>query len=403
MVSNAQINGRLKILKKKRREALVYRAQKMTQQTALSVVGKNTGEFTPSQLVAALAPQDKATIMSLCMPKGATDSELAMYLYRCREMGFDPLSKELVLQKRVSQDGTMNLSFITTRDALLRKAELNPNYAGINSGVVRENDTFLVDTEKGVVKHTFGMKRGKILAGWAVVYHKMRLPVVSVADYDEYYNANIKSPVWKSVPSAMIQKVAEVAALRRQFPVLAQGVYTAEEMDVEVVPAAPAETVDGTVDSVVSDKASGPVVVQMNQTQTQDRKEVPAPKPQSTSSQPQEQSTQPQPENEPQSMPEKQETVETVETIIEIPEEALQPQSDLQDVYKLTGFASGKSGVGTPYAKIVCEKDGQTVVLLAKGEEGLAEAGKLRENCMFKAEIHEEMGFNFVKTITVIN
>jgi phage recombination protein Bet len=370
----------------------------MTQPTALSVVGKNTGEFTPSQLVAALAPQDKATIMALCMPKGATDSELAMYLYRCKEMGFDPLSKELVLQKRTSQDGTVNLSFITTRDALLRKAEINPNYAGINSGVVRENDTFLVDTEKGVVKHTFGMKRGKILAGWAVVYHKMRLPVVSIADFDEYSRANIKSPVWSSVPSAMIQKVAEVAALRRQFPVLAQGVYTAEEMDVEIVPDAPAETVDGTFDSVVSDKPSGPVVVQM--TQTQDRKETPAPKPESTPSQPQPQEHASQPTNEPQSMPEKQ---ETVETIIEIPEEALQPQSDLQDAYKLTGFASGKSGVGTPYAKIACEKDGQTVVLLAKGEEGLAEAGKLRENCMFKAEIYEEMGFNFVKSITVIN
>lgn len=129
-------------------------------------------EGSPSQLVAVLAPRDKATIMSLCMPSGANDSELALYLYRCKEQGFDPLSGELVLQRWVSKDGSVKLSFITTRDALLKKAELNPNYGGINSGVVKEGDNFQVDTEKGVVKQTFGSKRGKIVAGWAVVYHK---------------------------------------------------------------------------------------------------------------------------------------------------------------------------------------------------------------------------------------
>lgn len=91
---------------------------------ALQVIegSKSMVEGSPSQLVAGLSPQDKATIMSLCMPKGANDSELALYLYRCKEQGSDPLSGELVLQKRVSQkDGSVTLSFITTRDALLKK------------------------------------------------------------------------------------------------------------------------------------------------------------------------------------------------------------------------------------------------------------------------------------------
>ncbi|KJS50905.1 hypothetical protein [Desulfosporosinus sp. BICA1-9] len=37
----------------------------------------------------------------------------------------------------------------------------------------------------------------------------------------------------------------------------------------------------------------------------------------------------------------------------------------------------------------------------AKGEEGLAEAGKLREGCLFNAMIIEEKGFSFVQSINL--
>lgn len=354
-------------------------------QTALSVV-KTTGEISPSQLVQALSPQDKATIMSLCMPKGSTDSELALYLYRCKELGFDPLSKELVLQKRISQkDGSVNLSFITTRDALLRKAELNPNYAGLNSGVVRENDTFLVDTEKGVVKHTFGAQRGKIMAGWAVVYHKTRLPVVSIADYTEYARANCNSPVWQAMPSAMIQKVAEVAALRRQFPILTQGLYTAEELEHEPV------LTPGTVDETLKNSASSPVVVEMKPVSEQ-------------VSEPEQAQNQEYCQVSEQVPPVLEEVpaAPEPEVVAEIVTEASNAEPQATDAFKLLGFNTGKSGTGTPYAKILCEKDGHQQVFLAKGEEGLVEVGKLRESCMFKAETFEESGFNFLRSVTVI-
>lgn len=349
---------------------------------ALTVIEGNQSlvEGSPSRLIEALSPRDKATIMSLCMPSGANDSELALYLYRCKEQGFDPLSGELVLQKRVSQkDGSVNLSFITTRDALLKKAELNPNYMGLNSGVVRENDTFLVDTEKGVVKHTFGTKRGKILAGWAVVYHKTRLPVVAVSDFGEYANANSRSPVWGALPSAMIQKVAEVAALRRQFPILTQGVYTTEELQTEAAPTPNAMLVEKPVQEASVTKAlKGEVRIldeefELNQ--------------------------------EPASQA-VQETELKAQVSVEAPEEVpltapVEATDQPQDAYKLLGLATGKSGTGTPYAKLACEYKGQKLVLLAKGEEGLAEAGKLSEGCYFQAEIVEDKGFSFVQTITV--
>lgn len=333
----------------------------------LTTTNGSTGELSPANLVAMLSPQDKSTIMSLCMPKGATDSELALYLYRCKELGFDPLSGELVLRKWVNNtDGSVSLSFITTRDALLKKAEQNPNYVGINSGVVKEGDTFQVDTEKGIVKHSFGAKRGKILAGWAIVYHKTRLPVIAIADFDEYYAANSStSPVWRKMPSAMIQKVAEVAALRRQFPVLAQGIYTAEEM--QTAEPAPV-TVTGPTQPAMTVEVQPEIAEPVTPATTPEPvPEEPVPE-------------EPVPETAPEPVPE--------------------PVPD--DVYRLLAIQTGKSGTGTPYAKIACERKEQKLVLLAKGEEGVAEAGKLRDGCMFRAETVEEKGFIFVQKLTVV-
>ncbi len=374
---NAEIKGRSNLRIKGRWSFGCARNEKMSK--ALTVIeGKQSVlEGSPSLLIEALSPRDKATIMSLCMPSGANDSELALYLYRCKEQGFDPLSGELVLQKWVSQkDGSVKLSFITTRDALLKKAELNPNYMGINSGVVKENDNFQVDTEKGTIHQNFGAKRGRIIAGWAVVYHKNRLPVIAIADYAEYSVANSRSPVWQSMPSAMIQKVAEVAALRRQFPVLTQGVYTTDEMHTESAQTPTANTV--IVDTPVAETKKGSVRMLNDEPELKEE-----------------------PLSEPVQIVEPKAQV-PVEVSEEVPTTSAEVEVKPQDAYKLLGLATGKSGTGTPYAKIACEKSGQKLVLLAKGEEGLVEAGKLREGCFFQAEIVEDKGFSFVQTITVV-
>jgi hypothetical protein len=60
------------------------------------------------------------------------------------------------------------------------------------------------------------------------VNHKKFESVSVFVDYQEYAAANMNPPVWRSMPSAMIQKVAEVFVLRRQFPL--SGLYTLEEL-----------------------------------------------------------------------------------------------------------------------------------------------------------------------------
>lgn len=196
--------------------------------------------------------------------KGATDDELAMFLHLANKYNLDPLAKEIWFIKRVKKvkigntwdyprlaNGEIDYSnaetvIMTSRDGYLKAAQADPNFEGLQAFAVREGDEFEIDAENFKVRHVFGTKtkRGRILGAWAAAYHKQRRPVIVYADFEEY---NADSPVWKQYPSAMIVKVAEVMALRRQFHI--SGLVAKEEMmvmDAEVE----AQPEDGTAEGM---------------------------------------------------------------------------------------------------------------------------------------------------------
>jgi len=177
--------------------------------------------------------------------KGATDDELKMFLHICQKYQLDPFLKEIWFIKRAKKakdkngnwdyrklpDGSIDYSgaetmMMTSRDGYLRVAQDDVNFNGIKSFVVKEGDVFEVDAQTDQIIHKFGVKRGKILGAWCAVYHKQRRPVICFVDYSEYYDD--KSTTWKKYPSAMIMKVAEVLALKRQFGI--SGLVTQEEL-----------------------------------------------------------------------------------------------------------------------------------------------------------------------------
>jgi len=167
--------------------------------------------------------------------KRLTEAEFAAFLLVARKLGLDPVAREIIPQVREGKQGRQ-VAFIVSRDGYLKAAMRDPGYAGLQSMVVREGDTFEVHPSEGKVVHRLGGKRGQILGAWAIAYHKERPPVIFFADFSEYYEANKESPTWRAYPSAMIQKVAEVGALRRQFSI--SGVVAAEELGVEPPPSA---------------------------------------------------------------------------------------------------------------------------------------------------------------------
>jgi phage recombination protein Bet len=173
-----------------------------------------------------MTPERMDLLKKTIAPQNATTEELELFALLCEKYNLDPFAREIIMQKFDTKYG-QRISFITTRDGYLKIAMQDENFDGIISFVVREGDEFEIDASKLEVKHKFGSKRGAIIGAWAMARHKTRPPVIVFVDFKEYYQ---DTPVWKQYPSAMIQKVAEVSALRRQFNV--SGLVAQEEMGV---------------------------------------------------------------------------------------------------------------------------------------------------------------------------
>lgn len=154
--------------------------------------------------------------------KGATDSELQMFMHVAQTYGLDPFLKEIYYSNQIH-------AIITSRDGYLKAAQRDPEFEGIQSMAVCENDDFAIDAIGCSVKHSFGKgTRGDVIGAWAICYRAGRKPVIAYASYDEYNQGN---QIWKKYKSAMCCKVAEVFALKRQFGI--SGLVTVEEIGVE--------------------------------------------------------------------------------------------------------------------------------------------------------------------------
>ncbi|MHA1277064.1 MAG: recombinase RecT, partial [Candidatus Helarchaeota archaeon] len=98
------------------------------------------------------------------------------------------------------------------------------------SFAVCEGDDFEIDSEKMVVKHKFGTKRGGIVGAWAQCKRTGKDPFITFTPLKEYFDKN--SEIWQHYTSAMIQKVAETIVLKRAYGI--SGVYSPEEFPVPI-------------------------------------------------------------------------------------------------------------------------------------------------------------------------
>jgi phage recombination protein Bet len=171
--------------------------------------------------------REQIDLVKRTIANGASNDELQMFLHLADKYSLDPFAKEIHFSKMGGRP-----SFIVARDGYLKIAMLDPGYNGLQSMVVRKGDHFEIDAEGNRVIHKFGTDRGEILGAWAVARHKQRPPVICFVEFSEYKQA---SPIWTKYPSAMIQKVAEVFVLRRQFTI--SGLVSQEEITYDMAPA----------------------------------------------------------------------------------------------------------------------------------------------------------------------
>lgn len=151
----------------------------------------------------------------------ATDQEVQQFLALCATQRLNPWTKEAYLVKY----GSGPASILTSRSAIQKRADANPDYEGTELGVV-------VLTAQGDVEHRPGEACYKalgetLLGGWARAYRKGRRPYYSEVPMAEYSTGKSN---WAKMPGTMITKVAEMHALRGAFPQDFQGMYAPEEM-----------------------------------------------------------------------------------------------------------------------------------------------------------------------------
>jgi len=177
----------------------------------------------PAQTLAPITTRytkDQITTIKNTVAKGISDSELEMFIHISQVYGLDPFLKEIFYSPQMK-------TIMTSRDGYLKVAQRDRTFKGIQSMGVCENDDFEIDIAGHTVKHKFGKgDRGAVIGGWAIVSKTGRDPVIAYADIREYRKDN---SVWKTYPSAMICKVAEAFALKRQFGI--SGLITREEME----------------------------------------------------------------------------------------------------------------------------------------------------------------------------
>lgn len=195
-------------------------AGKELQSTTFKVNGMDV-TLTPAIVRNYLVSGDKERV---------TMQELAMFINLCKFNGLNPWLKEAYCIKYGNDPATM----VTGKEAFLKRAENNPAYDGVVSGII------VFSEETGEIEHrtgTFYLPDEKIVGGWAEVFRKDRAHSTRIeVGFEEYAGRKKDGTLnsqWSKKPATMIRKVAQVQALREAFPGNFEGMYAAEEQGVE--------------------------------------------------------------------------------------------------------------------------------------------------------------------------
>lgn len=158
--------------------------------------------------------------------------EFKFFTSLCKARGLNPFLKEAYCIKY----GKNHAQIVVGKDAVLKRAIKNPNYDGMESGViVQDKETGEITERKG----TFYLRDiENLVGGWAKVFRKdWQHPTYCSVSFDEVaqkksdgsLNAN-----WSGKGATMVEKVAKVRALRETFVEELGGMYEAEEMGVDL-------------------------------------------------------------------------------------------------------------------------------------------------------------------------
>lgn len=157
--------------------------------------------------------------------------EFKFFTELCKVRKLNPFLKEAYCIKY----GNSPAQIVVGKDAVLKRAVLNPNFDGMESGII------VFDTNKCEIierKGTFHLKEEIIVGGWAKVYRKdWSHPTYCSVAFDEVAQKTKEGYLnkqWATKGGTMVEKVAKVRALRETFVEDLGGMYEADEMPLPV-------------------------------------------------------------------------------------------------------------------------------------------------------------------------
>ena len=159
-----------------------------------------------------------------------TELEFRNFFQICKVYKANPYIREAYIVKYGNQPATIVLDY----KVLQQRAESNPNFKGMKTGVLVMNKDGQAVERDGSYK----LPNEVLVAGWCEVYRKDRdFPTKVYSMFDEFKqfkkDGGLNSQ-WANKPVFMITKVAKTHALREAFPNMFDcNIYSNDEINVD--------------------------------------------------------------------------------------------------------------------------------------------------------------------------
>lgn len=158
-----------------------------------------------------------------------TMQEFKLFTELCKVRKLNPFLREAYLIKYKA--GTP-AQLVVGKDAILKRAVLNPNYDGMESGIIVHKEDGSIEERQG----TFRLETERLVGGWARVFRKdwthSIYCSVAFGEVAQKTSQGQLNTNWSTKGATMVEKVAKVRALRETFVEDLAGMYEAEEMEV---------------------------------------------------------------------------------------------------------------------------------------------------------------------------
>ena len=184
--------------------------------TVKYMIGDNEIKLTPKSVQEYIVGSDAQI----------TIPEFKMFTELCKVRKLNPFLKEAYCIKYGNQPATI----VVGKDVIVKRAVLNPQYDGKESGViVQEKDGSFTERQG-----CFVARAETLVGGWAKVYRKDRSkPEYMSVSLDEVQGKKKDGSInstWANKSATMVEKVAKVRALREAFVDDLGGMYVEDEM-----------------------------------------------------------------------------------------------------------------------------------------------------------------------------